>query len=133
VGGGTRVAQELNAEAAQPIVDVRVVNDLACEKHAAIGKALPGLIGVVDRAIHAVAKAELAREMNGEPAGLMEEPVGLDAFDQVAVIVLVQLSRNRLFQVEALSEDQRRGHYRGTKLASWSSGGMVMASSARSS
>ena len=54
---------------AQLIVDVRVVDDLAGEEDVAVGKAPPRLVGVVDRAIDAVAEAELAGEMDGEPAG----------------------------------------------------------------
>ena len=65
------VAEELDALAAQPIVDVRVVDDFAGQKNAPIGKALARLIGVVDRAVDAVAEPELAREMDREPPGLM--------------------------------------------------------------
>src|SRR5581483_2758133 len=104
-------------------------------------KALERLIGVVDGAVHAVAEAELASQMYRESAGSVDESRRFDLFDQLAVIALAQLGRHRLLQVEALSEDERRGHYLGKKLASWisgsvtasTSGGTVMASSVRSS
>ena len=56
--------------AAQPIVDVRVVDDLAGQEDAPVGKLLARLVGVVDRAVDAVAEPELAREMDGEPPRL---------------------------------------------------------------
>ena len=107
------VAEKLDALGAEAVVDVRVVDDLAGEKHAAIRKPLARLIGVVDRAVDAVAEPELAREMDRETPGPVLEVVGLDLLDQIAVVVLVQLGRDRVFQVEAFSEHERRGgHYR---------------------
>ena len=108
---GIGVAQKLDALGAQPIVDVRVVDDLAGQEHAAVGKSLARLVGVVDRAIDAVAEAEFAREMNREAAGRILKVVGLDLLDEVAVVVLVQLGRDRVFQVEAFPEHERRGHW----------------------
>ena len=64
------VAQERDPHGPQLLVHVRVVDDFAGEEHAAVGKALARLIRVVDGAIDAVAEAELAREMDGEAAGL---------------------------------------------------------------
>ena len=68
-----RVAEEADALRAQLIVDVRVVDDLAGQEDRPVGKALARLIGVVHRAIDAVAEAELAREVNGEAARLKRE------------------------------------------------------------
>ena len=104
------VAQKPDAEVPQPVVHVRVVNDFAGEKNPAIGKPLARLIRIIDGAIDAITEAELACEMQGEPAGLIKKAVGLDFFDELAVIVLVELGRDRLFQVEPFSENQRRGH-----------------------
>ena len=92
---------------AQPIVDVRVVDDFAGQEDAAIGKPLARLIRVVDGAIDAVAEAELAREMDREAARPIPEVVGLDLLDELAVIVPVQLGRDRIFQVEAFAKDER--------------------------
>ena len=54
---------------AQPLVDVRVVDDLAGQEDVPAGKPPPRLIGVIDRAIDAVTEAEFAGEMDGQPAG----------------------------------------------------------------
>ena len=56
-------------------VDVGVVDDLARQEHAAIGKLAARLVGVVDGAIDAVAKAEFPGELEVEPAraGLVAE------------------------------------------------------------
>ena len=63
-----RIGEEPDAVVAQPVVDVRVVDDLAGQEDVAAGKPAPRLIGVVDRPIDAVAEAELAGEMEREPA-----------------------------------------------------------------
>ena len=111
---GIGIAEELNPLGAQAIVDVRVVDDFAGQEDAAVGKPLTRLVRVVDGAIDAVAESELAREMNGEAARLMLEVVRLDLLDELAVIVLVQLGRDRVFQVEPFSKRRAiRGHYRG--------------------
>ena len=66
----TRVGEEADALRAKLVVDVRVVDDFAGQEHRAIGKALARLVRVVHGAIDAVAEAELAREVDGQPAGL---------------------------------------------------------------
>ena len=110
---GIGIAEKLNALGAEAVVDVRVVDDLAGEKHAAVRKPLARLVGVIDRAVDAVAEPELTREMNREASGPVLEVVRLDLLDEIAVIVLVQLGRDRVFQVEPFSKHERRGHYRG--------------------
>ena len=101
------VAEELDAFAAQAIVDVRVVDDFARQKHAAVGKSLARLIGIIDGAVDAVAEPELAREMDRETAGPILKIVGLNLLNEIAVVVLIQLCRDRIFQVEALAEHER--------------------------
>ena len=54
---------------AQLVVDVGVVDDFAGQEHRAIRKPLARLIRVVDRAVDAVAEAELAREVHRQPTG----------------------------------------------------------------
>ena len=61
--------QEPDALRAQLIVDVRVVDDLAGQDDRRDRETLARLVGVIDRAIDAVAEAELAREMDRQPAG----------------------------------------------------------------
>ena len=77
-------------------------------KTAPIGKAFARLIGVVDRAVDAVAEAELAREMDREPPDAIGEVVGLDLVDELAVIALGQHAGDGMLQVEAFAENQRR-------------------------
>ena len=102
------VGQEADPHRPQLLVDVRVVDDFAGQEHAAVGKALAGLVRVVDGAIDAVAEAEFARQMDGEPAGAIDEVVGLDALDDRAVIVVGQHAGDGMLQVEAFAEDERR-------------------------
>ena len=108
---GVRVAEKLDALAAQPVVDVRVMDDFAGQEHTAIGKPLSRLIGVVDRAIDAVTEAELAREVDREAAGSVLKVVGLNLLNEVAVVVLIQLGRDRRLQIEAFPEHEGRGHW----------------------
>ena len=54
--------EDLDPHAAQLRVHVRIVDDLADEQQAPVGELAPGLVGVLDRALHAVAEAELACE-----------------------------------------------------------------------
>ena len=49
---------------AQLVVDVRVVDDLAGQEDAPVGEPPARLVGVVDRAIDAVAEPEFPREMD---------------------------------------------------------------------
>ncbi len=75
----------------------------------AIREAPPRLVRVVNRAIDAVAEAELAREVDGQPAGPVGEVVGLDAIDEVAVIAVGQHAGDGMLQIEAFPEDDA-GH-----------------------
>ncbi len=92
--------------AAQPLVDVRVVDDLAGEEHALVRELQPRLVGVVDGPVDAVAEAELAGEVHGEPALLVAVVAGLDAGDQFAVVVRGELAGDLALEVEPLLEDQ---------------------------
>jgi hypothetical protein len=101
-----RVGQEADPHRAQLLVDVRVVDDLAGQEDVAVGKALPRLIGIVDGAVDAVTEAELAREMDRQPARPVREIVGLDAVDDRAVVIVGQPAGDGILQVEALAEDE---------------------------
>ena len=88
------------------------MDDLAGEEDVAPGEARHRLVGVVDGAIDAVAEAELAGEMDGEPALLVAVVAGADLVDERAVVRGGELARDGLFHVEALAEDEGlRGHY----------------------
>jgi hypothetical protein len=103
------IAEEANALAAQLVVDVRVVDDLAGQEYVLIGEPLAGLIGVVDGAIDAVAEAELPGQMDGEASRLVAIVLFLDLVDERAVIALGEHAGDLVFQVEAFPENQR-GH-----------------------
>jgi hypothetical protein len=47
--------------------------------------------------------------VHGEPSLAEPEVVGLDLLDEIAVIVLIQLGRDRVFQIEAPPKQERRG------------------------
>ena len=107
------VAQEADALRAQLIVDVRIVDDLPGQEDLLRRKALASLVRVVDRAIDAVAKAEFAGKVHGEPAGFKAIVLRLDVPDQLAVVTVGQNAGHFVLEVEALAEDQRR-HYCGS-------------------
>ena len=75
------VGEKADAHGAQLLVDVRVVDDLAGQKHLAVGKPFARLVCVVDRAVDAVAEAEFAREVHREPVRAEREVLCLDALD----------------------------------------------------
>ncbi len=101
------VGEESDAAVPQPVVDVWVVDDLAGEEHVPARKSPPGLVGVVHGPVDSVAEAELAREMDRQPAGL--EPVvrRTDAVHDRAVVRRRQLAGDGLLHVEAFTEDHR--------------------------
>jgi len=51
--------------------------------------------------------AELTREMDRQPSGTEGEVVGLDLFDQRAVIVVGQHGGDRVLEVESFAENER--------------------------
>src|SRR6185436_16834518 len=67
------------------------------------------LIGVVDRTVHAVTETELLRQVHGDAAGPVRAPVGAQAVDELAVIVLGEAVGDFLFPVETLAENERAG------------------------
>jgi hypothetical protein len=99
------VGEEADSHRAQLLVDMRVVDDFAGEEDLAVGKALARLVCVVDRAIHAIAEAELASEMHGEAPRAIGEVLGLDPFDDGAVIVVSEHPGDGMLQVEAFAKD----------------------------
>ena len=103
-----RVGQEADPLRPELVVDVRVVDDFAGEEDAAVGKSLPRLVGVVDRAIDAVAEPELTRQVDGEPAGAEAVAVLFDGADDLAVIALGEHVGDLVFEVEPFPEDKRR-------------------------
>src|SRR5207302_6595412 len=78
------------------------------EVHAAIGKSLARLIGVVHGAVDAVAEPELAREVHRETSCAMREVLVLDLLDERAVIIVREHAGDGMLQVEAFAEDEGR-------------------------
>ncbi len=93
---------------AQPIVHVRVVDDFAGEKDAAIRKLLSRLIRVIHRAIDAVAKPEFSGEVQRETARAMDESRLAHLVDDAAMVGRGQFGLDGRFQVEALAKNNRR-------------------------
>ena len=60
------VGQERDPHVAELLVHVGVVDDLTHQEEPPVGKLGPGLVGVLDRAIHPVAEAEFARQPEGQ-------------------------------------------------------------------
>ena len=79
-------------------------------------KAAPRLVCVVHGAIHAVAEAELAGEMDRDASRFVREVVGADLFDDGAVVGRRKLAGDGLLHVEALAEYE--GLRRGPRLPS---------------
>ncbi len=91
-----------------------VVDDLAGEKDVAPGEPRDRLVGIVDGAVDAVAETELAGQVNGEATLLVAVVARAHFVDQSAVVRGGQLTRDGLFHVEALAEDEGLcGHYFG--------------------
>jgi hypothetical protein len=109
VGALARVREEPDAGRAKPVVDVGIVDDFAGQKDVLPREAAPRLIRIVDGTVHAVAEAELAGEVDREPAGLEPVVVGPELVDDRAVVRGSQFGGHRLLHVEALAEDQRLG------------------------
>ena len=92
--------------ARKPVVDVRVVDDLAGQEDVAAGEAPARLVGVVDRAVDAVAEAELAREVDRQPPGCRGGSRRRGPRRRARCVGRGQLAGDGLLHVEALAEDQ---------------------------
>src|SRR5581483_2919890 len=108
-GGEVEVAalgttQDGDAHRLELRVDVGIMDDLAHEKDAPVGKLRPGLVGVLDRAIHTVAEAELAGELDREVADLQGVAPGADPIHQAAVVIRRQGAFDAPLQPEPAPE-----------------------------
>src|SRR5690606_11371737 len=98
--------EEPDARAAQLLVDVGVVDDLAGQVDALALEPFARLVGIVHGAIDAVAEAELPREVDGHPPGLVAVVVGPHLVHERAVIVASELVLDGVLEVEPLAEAQ---------------------------
>jgi hypothetical protein len=92
----------------EALVDVGVVDDLADEEDAPVGKLVACLVGVVDRAVDAVAEAEGVGEANGDAAVAVAEALtvagGADAVDDGAVVLRLDQRLDLLAESEPAAE-----------------------------
>ena len=100
VGGG----QDPDTHALQAPVHLRVVDDLAGEEDPPVGELLAGLVGVLHRAVHPVAEAELPGQLQDEVARARGVVELLQALHHPAVVVLGQHRPHHRLEVEALLE-----------------------------
>src|SRR6185312_13656321 len=107
--GGIGPRQNLDAHVAQASVHHRVVDDLADEIDAPIGKLATRLVGVLDRALHAVAEAEFASQPDRDVADLEREVARLEQVDDPPVVVGGELALDLGLEPESLAEIGRIG------------------------
>src|SRR6478752_4946633 len=100
------IREKADPERSELIVDVGIVNDLAGQIDRTVREARPRLVRVIHGAIHAVAEAELAREVQCQSPRCVRVACRFDAIDQVAVIALCQLSGDSVLEIETLPEYQ---------------------------
>ena len=96
--------QELDAHLLELPVHVRIVDDLAHQEEPAVGELVAGLVGVVHRAVHAVAEAELAGQPEGERAHVERVVAGPEQVHEPAVVVRAPLLLDRALEAETLAE-----------------------------
>src|SRR5688500_16694422 len=106
VAGGRlgRLREQADAHALEPAVHVRVVDDLAGEEDPAVGELLPRLVGVLDRALHPVAEAELAGQLQGHLARPRAIAELAQAVDHRAVVVVREDGPDGRLEAESLLE-----------------------------
>ena len=63
---GAAASRKRDPHVAQLLVDVRIVDDLADQEEPPVGKLGAGLVGVLDRAVDAVAEPELPGQPEGQ-------------------------------------------------------------------
>ena len=102
--GGVFVVGDPDPERLDPPVDLRVVDDLAREEDAAVRELLARFVGVLDRAVDAVAEAELAGELDPDLAGPRRVAQLLEPLHDLRVIALGEHRAHDGLEVEALLE-----------------------------
>ena len=96
--------EEADTHVPQLLVDVGVVDDLADEVKPAVGELGPGLVGVVHRAVHAVAEAELPRQPEGQRSDGEAVLVGPQRLHHGAVVVGRELAFDLRLEAETPAE-----------------------------
>ena len=96
--------QEVDTHSPQLGVDVGIVDDFADQEQPAVGELGAGLIGVLDGAVHTVAEAELARELERQITERERVPLGADPIHHPAVVVGHQRAFDVALEAEAAPE-----------------------------
>ena len=76
-----------DAQAADLIVDLGIVDDFAEQKNTTIGISPARRISEIDGAFDAITKPKFLRQLYGQVAGRKNVSVGADPFDQVAAVM----------------------------------------------
>ena len=105
------IGEETDALGTELVVDVRVVDDFAGEKHPFVGEPFAGLVGVVHGAVNAVTEPEFLREMDGQAPTGPDVAGLLELVNDGGVVGGGQLAGDRRLHVETLAENNR-GHRR---------------------
>jgi hypothetical protein len=100
-----RVTEKPNASGAQFVVDVWIVNDFACEIDCPVGKTRARLIGVIDRPIDPVTKAELLGQMYCQSTQGSPKTTTGHLVDDRAGIVVSEGRGYDLLEIKAFPED----------------------------
>ena len=99
-----RGVDEADAHLRHPLVHVRVVDDLPDQEDALVGELVDGLVGIVHRAVDAVAESELLGEAHGDVAEGVGVAPGADAFHQRGVVLRVDDRLELLLEPETSAE-----------------------------
>jgi hypothetical protein len=88
-----------NAQPADLVVDIRVVNDFAEQENAPVGIRAARRVGQVYRPFDPVTKAELLGQPNGQLAGGKNMTTGANLLDQFAAVMRQNLRLHRRHDV----------------------------------
>ncbi len=98
------MSQERNAHVTQLLVHVGVVDDLTHQEEPTSRKLGPGLVGILHRAVNAVAEAELASQSKRQPTHSQAVIVRAQRLDDTAVIVSGEAAGDLALEPKAFAE-----------------------------
>jgi muramoyltetrapeptide carboxypeptidase len=96
--------EELDPHVAQLGIDVRIMDDLTGQNDSPVWKLSPRLVGVLDRPLDSIAKAELSGQPKREVTGLEGILTAPEPIHEIAVVVGRQLRLDFSLETEALSK-----------------------------
>jgi hypothetical protein len=98
------VAQKRDPHLGELLIDMGIMDDLSNEKESAVGKLGPGLIGVLYRAIDAIAESELSRQPERQRPDPELILVGFERLHDGAVVVGGQPTGDLALETESFAE-----------------------------